>query len=123
MKSRFLSQAAKFLQEQKKNKRWTVVFVCLAAVVALGTVTALKLYGQAMTHKVKVLNCGYEVHTHDEGCYDEDGNLTCVYADYVVHVHNDDCYDPNSGELVCQIPEREPHEHTEECYEEEEVLI
>ncbi len=123
MESRFLSQAAKFLQEQKKNKRWTVVFVCLAAVVALGTVTALKLYGQAMTHKVKVLNCGYEVHTHDEGCYDEDGNLTCVYADYVVHVHNDDCYDPNSGELVCQIPEREPHEHTEECYEEEEVLI
>ena len=52
MDSGFLSQAARFLQEQRKYKRWLSVFLCLAFVVALGTVAALKLYGLSMTHKV-----------------------------------------------------------------------
>ena len=123
----FLSQAAAFLQERKKHRIQTVVFLCLAVTVAFGTVAALKMYGEAMTHKVKVLDCGLEVHEHTEGCYekDEEGNpgeeLICGYADYVVHVHNDDCYDTKGG-LVCRIPERESHTHTEECMVKEKVL-
>lgn len=122
----FFPQAAKFLQEQKKHKHRMAIFLCLAVVVALGTVAALKMYGQAMTHKVRVLNCQMEVHEHTEECYaeDADGNkeLICGMADYVVHVHNADCYDMN-GDLVCPIEEREPHVHDDSCYEEREVLV
>ena len=121
MDSGFLSQAARFLQEQKKYKRWLSVFLCLAFVVALGTVAALKLYGQAMTHKVKVLDCSYELHEHTEDCW-EDGELVCGYADYVVHTHNDDCRDAD-GKLICPLEECEIHEHEDSCYEEEEVLV
>ena len=122
----FLSRAAKFLQEQKEYKRWLAAFLCLAIVVVFGTVTALKMYGQAMTHQVKVLDCAYQVHEHTEDCYEEDEEgeqiLICGLADYVAHVHNDDCYDAKQN-LVCLLEERPPHEHSEDCYEEEDILI
>ena len=122
----FLSRAARFLQERKEYRRWLTAFICLALVVAFGTVTALKMYGQAMTHQVKVLDCQYQVHEHTEDCYEEneDGEkiLVCGLADYVIHVHNDDCYDAKQN-LVCPLEEREPHEHSDDCYEEEKTLI
>ncbi len=123
MESSILKQIARFLQEQKKQKRWLVVFVCMAIIVGFGTVTALKMRGQAMTHKEKVVICQLDVHEHTDECYDEaKENVICGYADYVVHVHNDDCYDWN-GNLTCQLPEVEKHEHSEECYTEEKTLI
>ena len=124
----FLSQAAKFLQEQKNYKRWLAVFLCLAVTTVFGTAAALKMYGQAMTHQVRVLDCQYEVHEHTDDCYEKDengdptGDPVCGYADYVIHVHNDDCYDEN-GNLVCPLEEIELHEHDEDCYEETEVLV
>lgn len=103
-----------------------MIFLCLATGVTLGTLGFLKLYGQAMTHKVKMLDCQYEVHEHTEDCYEEDEEggkiLICGLADYVIHVHNDDCYD-QKGNLVCQLEEHELHEHEDSCWEEEEVLI
>ncbi len=57
MESSILKQIARFLQEQKKQKRWLVVFLCLAIIVGFGTVTALKMRGQAMTHKEKRVIC------------------------------------------------------------------
>ncbi len=123
MESSILKQIARFLQEQKKQKRWLVVFLCLAIIVGFGTVTALKMRGQAMTHKEKRVICQLAVHQHADECYDENKeNLICGYADYVVHVHNEDCYDWN-GNLTCQLPEVEKHEHSEECYTEESTLI
>ena len=128
MKVEFLSQAGKLLKEQKQYRRRLIVFLCLAVIVTYGTLTALKLYGQAMTHKVEVLDCQYEVHVHTDECYetDEEGNPgaepVCGYADYVIHVHNDSCYDTN-GNLVCTLEEHPVHEHTEECYVTEKILI
>ncbi len=128
MKVDFLSQAGKLLKEQKQYRRRLIVFLCLAVVVVYGTLTALKLYGQAMTHKMEVLDCQYEVHEHTDECYemDEEGNLgtepVCGYADYVIHVHNDDCYDAD-GNLTCGLEEHPAHEHTEECYVTEMVLV
>ena len=118
---KFITQAAKVLNEQKKYKRRLAVFLCLAIVVALGTAAALKMYGQAMSHKQKKLVCQYAAHAHTDGCFDGE-DVVCGYADYAVHLHNDDCYGPN-GELVCHLPEAEAHVHTEECYTEQEVLI
>lgn len=59
---KFLTQAAKALQEKKRYQRRLAIFLCLAVVVALGTFAALKLRGQAMTHQRKVLKCQFEVH-------------------------------------------------------------
>ena len=124
----FLSQAGKLLKEHKQYKRQLTVFLCLAVIVAFSTVTALKLYGQAMTHKMEVLDCQYQVHQHIEDCYakDEQGNpgteLICGYADYTIHAHNEDCYD-SKGNLVCGLEEHEKHEHTDECFTTELVLV
>lgn len=124
----FLSQAAKLLKEHKLHRRQLKIFLCLAVIVAFGTVTALKLYGQAMTHQMEVLACKYEVHEHTEECYEKDeqgnpvGEPICGYADYVIHTHNEDCLD-GKGNLVCTLEEHEKHEHTDECYEIERVPI
>ena len=124
----FLAQAAKLLKKNKQYRRQMVVFLCLAVVVTFGTVTALKLYGQAMTHQVEVLDCQYKVHEHTEECYDRDenGNLgtepVCGYALYAIHMHNDSCMDAK-GNLVCTLEEHEKHEHKEECYLTEKVLV
>lgn len=115
-------QAARILQEKKKHKLWLTVFLCMAALVTAGTVTALKMSGQALSHKEKVLTCGIEVHQHTEQCHDSEGNLVCGQADYVVHVHNDDCRDKD-GNLVCTLPEIEPHVHEDSCFAEEKNLI
>lgn len=56
------------------------------------------------------------VHEHEEGCYDESGNVICGLADYVLHTHTEICYD-SDGELRCTLTERQGHVHTEECYE------
>ena len=128
MKVDFLSQAAKHLKEQKQYRRRAVVFLCLAVIVGYGTVMALKLYGQAMTHKMEVLDCQYAVHAHTDECYetDEEGNPgtepVCGYAEYVLHIHNDTCYDKD-GNTVCTLEEHEPHEHTEECFVTERILV
>lgn len=121
------SQNTKILQEQKKHRQWLIVFLGLSVTVVLGTAAALKLYGQALTHKVKVLDCRAEVHEHTEECYvydEEKGEdvPVCGYADYLVHIHNDDCRDEN-GRLVCPLEEIEPHTHEDACYEERQVLI
>ncbi len=118
---KFLTQAAKVRNEQKKDKRRLAVFLCLAVIVALGTAAALKMYGQAMSHKDKRLICQVEAHQHTDQCYD--GNkVICGYADYIVHTHNDDCYD-GDGNLVCHLQEAPAHVHTDECYTEEKVLV
>lgn len=121
-----LSRAGRFLQKQTKRRRWTIMFLCMAAAVALGTFGFLKLYGEAMTHRVKILECGCEVHEHRPDCYDEDGEgnkaLVCGMADYVIHTHNDDCYDQN-GKLVCPLKEHKLHTHDKSCYKEERILI
>lgn len=122
----FLSRAAKFLQERKEYRRWLTAFVGLALVVVFGTVTALRMYGQAMTHQVKTLHCAYQVHEHSEACYEEDEEgkktLGCGLADYVVHVHNDDCYDEKQN-MVCPLEEHLLHEHSDDCWEKEDILI
>lgn len=121
MDSPILKEITKFLHERKIQRRNTMLFACIALIVVIGTAAALRLIGQAMTKKEKVLVCELQIHEHDKkDCYD-DKNLICGFADYVVHAHNDDCYSP-TGELVCRLPEIEAHEHTGKCYGEEEVL-
>lgn len=122
MESPILKRIAEFLQEQKKYKQWRAVFIILAVFVGVGTVTALRMMGLAMTHKERVLHCQFQLHEHEKSCYDRDKNLICGYADYVVHKHNDDCYNADL-KLVCSLPEIEKHEHTKECYNKTVTLV
>lgn len=122
MESPILKQIAEFLQTRKQQKQWMVVFVLLAVLVGFGTVTGLKMMGQAMTRKEKVLDCQLKLHEHTKNCYDQNNNVICGYADYAVHKHNDDCYNSDK-KLVCRLPEVEKHEHTKKCYEKTETLV
>ncbi len=122
MESSIMKNASRFLREQKKKKRWQKVLLCLALVVAAGTMIALIMPGQALTGTELVLDCQIEApHQHTADCYAEDGSLICGLADYVAHAHNELCYN-EEGELVCKLPEIEGHVHTDDCYAEELVL-
>lgn len=122
MESSTNRQTEKMLRAKKNHRRYLAVFLCLAAMVALGTVTALKMYGHAQNHTARLLRCTYRPHSHTQDCYDDDGELVCGLADYVVHQHNDDCFD-KSGTLICQLPEVKAHTHGADCYEVTETLI
>lgn len=122
METPILKQIAQLLQDRREHRRRLAVFVCLAVIVGFGTVAALRLIGQTLTHKERVLVCSLNLHEHISECYNEEGKLICGYADYVVHEHNDDCYNAE-GERVCTLPEIEVHEHTDECYEEQKTLV
>lgn len=122
MGNSMIEQAIKLFREKRKYRYWLAAFLCLAVLVTLGTVTVLKMNGQAANHKQKLLDCQIELHQHTEGCYDSEGGVICGYADYAVHTHNDDCYD-SEGTLVCQLPEVQAHTHSPECYQEKEELV
>lgn len=115
-------QASKILRDKKMYQRWLAIFMCLALVVTSGTVTALKLTGQAWTGTEQVLTCTYQPHQHTPECYNEAGELVCGLSDKVLHTHDARCYDAE-GNLVCGMEELEEHSHTSECYTEVKTLI
>ena len=63
MKSSMNEKSERFLRERKDYKRWLTMFACLAVLVTLGTLAALKYTGTAMTHTKEILDCQYQVHT------------------------------------------------------------
>lgn len=115
-------QASKILRDKKMYQRWLAIFMCLALVVTSGTVTALKLTGQAWTGTEQVLTCTYQPHQHTPECYNEAGELVCGLSDKVLHTHDARCYD-SEGSLICTMEELEEHSHTSECYTEVKTLI
>ncbi|HBA48074.1 MAG TPA: hypothetical protein DCZ91_09820 [Lachnospiraceae bacterium] len=63
--------------------------------------------------------CGYAdyvVHTHDAGCYDEDGELVCELPEIKAHVHDESCFEKQMV-LVCGKEETPAHQHTADCRE------
>lgn len=123
MKINRLSQKIKaYAAVHRQKKKWLMAVTCLAAVVVFCTTYMLAL--PALTLEAdQTLACTYEVHQHNDNCFDEDGNVTCGYADYVVHSHDSEyCYDKD-GNLVCPLDEVETHEHSDSCYTEQSVLV
>lgn len=122
-------QAVKLLREQRKRRRRVAVFLCMAGVVAFGTVMALRMSGRAMNNQVLDCVLTHELtHQHTDKCYYTPAQpgaqkvLVCGMADFVVHKHDPEkCYD-KMGNLICALPEIEEHVHTEECHQEQRVL-
>lgn len=99
---------------------WKRIITVLACVVVFGTTYALILPAITMDAK-KTMVCTEETasgHVHSEECKAQDGEtLTCGYADYVIHTHDENCYD-SEGNLICGLDEVKEHRHTAECYKE-----
>ena len=72
---------------------------------------------------IRTFHSTFDVHRHDDSCYDAAGNLSCgMIAGEYYHTHNEYCRD-EAGDLVCGLETRKPHEHTAECYQTEQILI
>jgi len=124
-----IQTTSKDLVKKRNRKRIGIILTgCLAVCIATGVIFSIRHFGSALNHTNKVIVCEETVnlHQHTDECYgyDEDGNeiLICGYADYLVHTHNQYCYN-DDGELICPLPEVEEHVHDDSCYVEEEVLI
>lgn len=118
-------KAASLLLSHKRYVRYLVVLACTAAVVILGVALSLRQSGQAATYEVTILDCQYAgngAHTHNDDCYDADGNLVCPLEERELHIHDDSCY-THETTLVCGQEESEGHKHDESCYDEEGNLI
>ena len=106
------------LLSKSRRAQYVRLFAVLAACVAVVVVVVLHQNGIAMTHKEQVLTCpvsGVVAHTHNESCYDADGNLVCVLPERELHTHTDGCY-TETRELTCGLEESEEHKHSDACY-------
>ena len=119
MEDSIFKQAASILRSQKAHRKWLSVLLLLSILVSYGTVSALKMPGEARTHSARVLRCVDErqlvAHVHNDDCYDEDGELVCPLEERELHQHTEECYTLEPV-LVCGEEESEGHTHTEECY-------
>ena len=122
MNNRDLEQKIQeFVQLRKRRKRWYKLTAVLAAVAVVVTTGSLVLPAMTMEKGPEPLNCQLDLHTHEESCYGDDGELLCGYADFVVHEHDASCYD-EEGVLICPLEEIKAHTHSISCYEETRVL-
>ncbi len=96
---------ANYVRSRKKKSIWTRILLCLAVLVAAGTVYALTTPAQTAN---KVLVCTRQEHTHTDACYAQ--TLICGQEESDAHTHTDACY---ASVLSCGLEE---HTHTDACY-------
>ena len=73
-----------FFQRVKGKKYKQIVIAMLSLLVVLQTISSLTFNVETMTGTRKELSCSAGAHTHDDSCYNEDGELVCGYADYLI---------------------------------------
>lgn len=119
MKTSIRKKIKKFMVEYSKYSHWHKAAVCMAAVVAVFTISALVLPAVTIGHDTY---CGKVEHVHTKECYEE--QLICGYGETSTpaHVHTDSCYTEEST-LSCTLAETPGHTHTQECISSEERLI
>ena len=87
----------------RQRVQGAVMFICLAAFVVLSVVAPLRQRDVAANTTKQVLDChvtGVVVHTHNESCYDEDGELVCTLPELDLHTRYDSYY-TEERTLVC----------------------
>lgn len=133
-----LPDSERYIKKRRFKKRWQKVVTVLGSAVVFCTTYALILpaitmektcplpehvhddscYTQVLSAVKRNPICTaqtLEIHRHEEGCLDGDGEPVCQYADFVVHQHDAACYDENGG-LWCPLPEIKVHTHEDSCY-------
>lgn len=112
---------ARLLRRRDSHVRYLISFAFAAILVASAVALIFSMDGIAATHTEQVLDCqfsGDAAHTHDEKCYDEEGNLACPLVERELHVHTDACY-TETRELACGLEESEGHAHADACYDDD----
>ena len=123
------SMLRRILRDHQARRRSIALILCLSMVVSLGVFSGLRKDAVAKTYTRVVLECPYMaddaaqvVHTHNDDCYDEVGNLVCTLPELEAHTHGDECY-TEVRTLVCGLEENPGHVHTDACYTAETTLV
>ncbi len=107
------------IQRARSHNRFLAVLSCLAVAVAVIVSASIMMNAFALLSKERVLDCqftGEAAHTHNEDCYDKDGNLVCTLPERAKHAHTGDCYD-EEGNLICGKEElTSEHVHGPGCF-------
>ena len=114
------------LRERKRRDTGIAVFVFLGVLVTAVVAGIFHQPAVAKTYQKTILTCtaeapvepgyaGYFVHTHNDDCFDENGNLRCSLPEIQAHAHDDSCYTTTTVQ-ICTLPESDGHVHTEDCY-------
>ena len=117
---------SEFMRTRREQRRHLALLLVLAVLVTAGVAGVFHLNAIAKTYQKAVLNCtavplegpayaGFFVHTHNDDCYDENGNLVCPLPEIKAHEHGADCYITTAVQ-TCTLPESDGHHHTEDCY-------
>lgn len=136
MKTSIRQKLKKFIAEYSKYSHWHKAAVCMAAVVAVLTVSALILPAITMGRDAY---CGIEEHKHTAECYEK--QLVCKKAEnetenkteseaakmvlscpLELHQHKEGCHNSN-GEIICGYADYVVHQHSENCYDENGTLV
>ncbi len=136
MKTSIRQKLKKFIAEYSKYSHWHKAAVCMAAVVAVLTVSALILPAITMGRDAY---CGIEEHKHTAECYEK--QLVCEKAEnetenkteseaakmvlscpLELHQHKEGCHNSN-GEIICGYADYVVHQHSENCYDENGMLV
>ena len=111
----------------KRRRGWYLALtLVLAVLVTAGVGGLFHQPAVAKTYQVTALTCtaeapagpgyaGYYVHTHNEDCFDGNGNLVCPLPEIKAHVHDETCYTTKAVQ-TCGLAESDGHQHTEACY-------
>ena len=118
----------RILRDHQAQRRTIALILCLSMVLSLGIFSGLRKDAIAKTYTRVVLECPYMakdapqvVHTHNDDCYDEYGNLACTLPELEAHTHGDDCF-TEVKTLVCSLEENFGHVHSDACYTAETTL-
>ncbi len=114
------------LKEKQRHSRYLALTLVLAVLVAAGVGGLFHQPAVAKTYQITALTCtaeapvglgyaGFFVHTHNEDCFDENGNLVCPLPEIKAHVHDETCYTTTAVQ-TCGHTESDGHQHTEACY-------
>ena len=143
MEESLVTQVSRYLKSQRRRKIGYQVLTCMASVVVFCTVYALILpaitisnemtcgleqhehdescYAMAAAAAQPELICdtsdlpGLLLHTHNDYCYDNDGNLICTLKEREAHTHGGSCYQEHLN-LICDQVQEMGHAHTSACY-------
>ncbi len=85
MRNTLLTYIDRFRRDRHERLVLGFVLLFLAVIVSLTVYWQLRYIGITMTNETY---CGYEEHTHDETCYDEEGDLICELPE---HTHTVEC--------------------------------
>lgn len=134
----FVSKWEAYIRKYRRTRRWNQVMAVLMILVLFCTTYALMApaitmekkcqiqehthcdacYSQVTAATAVLPDCtpqSLEIHRHEAGCFGENSQVVCGYADFVLHHHDAACYD-ETGTLWCPLPEVEEYRHGDSCY-------